>query len=406
MYSDAGGPALSGCTFEENTGSRGGGMYNDGSGTSVTRCVFVRNRVGLGGAGMYNAGGSDAVLVDCAFDQNNAKYLGMLYNADSNPTIINCTFAANTTDHSLAGMYNWNSHPAITNCRFVGNHGHALVNANGSSPTVRNCLFVANSSAIGAEPGTTTVVNSIIRGPFLGSPPAIIMYSNVPGAVPGPGNFDADPGFVAERSGTLADGTTYDAQSRTTTFTAEGAAFAPGGLAGGFFQAGPVSRRLPIVANTATTITVRGPWTAIGGGGASYVVRDYHLASGSSCIDAGNNWAVPADATDLDGDGDTLELTPLDLDGNPRFSADEAPSDPGCGMPVIVDLGPSEYQLAPASQILLGDLDGDGRVDIKDLLAILSAWGPCLPECCLADLDLDGITGEIDLLIVLEGWRF
>ena len=45
---------------------------------------------------------------------------------------------------------------------------------------------------------------------------------------------------------------------------------------------------------------------------------DYRLAAGSSCIDVGHNWGVPADGTDLDSDGDTSELTPLDL-GDPPF---------------------------------------------------------------------------------------
>ena len=46
------------------------------------------------------------------------------------------------------------------------------------------------------------------------------------------------------------------------------------------------------------------------------------LSPGSPCIDAGINWGVPADTSDLDEDSDTTELTPLDLDSNPpRASA-------------------------------------------------------------------------------------
>ena len=39
---------------------------------------------------------------------------------------------------------------------------------------------------------------------------------------------------------------------------------------------------------------------------------------------------------------------------------------------------------------------------IADLLAILSAWGPC--EGCPEDLDGDGVAGFSDLLIVLSNW--
>ncbi len=54
-------------------------------------------------------------------------------------------------------------------------------------------------------------------------------------------------------------------------------------------------------------------------------------------------------------------------------------------------------------QITVGDLDGDGVVGILDLLALLSAWGPCAGECP-ADLDGDGAVGVLDLLALLANW--
>ncbi|NNF42811.1 MAG: hypothetical protein HKO59_15925 [Phycisphaerales bacterium] len=48
------------------------------------------------------------------------------------------------------------------------------------------------------------------------------------------------------------------------------------------------------------------------------------------------------------------------------------------------------------------DIDGDGQVGFSDLLAVLSAWGPC--SGCPADLDGDGLVGLIDLLIILSAW--
>ena len=56
------------------------------------------------------------------------------------------------------------------------------------------------------------------------------------------------------------------------------------------------------------------------------------LSPGSPSIDAADNLAVPPDTADLDGDGDTTEPTPLDLDGNRRI------------VNRIVDMGAYEYQ--------------------------------------------------------------
>ncbi len=58
--------------------------------------------------------------------------------------------------------------------------------------------------------------------------------------------------------------------------------------------------------------------------------------------------------------------------------------------------------IAPASSCP-ADLDGNGLVGFPDLLAVLSAWGPCPPPCS-ADPNGDGTVDFADLLIVLSAW--
>lgn len=53
------------------------------------------------------------------------------------------------------------------------------------------------------------------------------------------------------------------------------------------------------------------------------------------------------------------------------------------------------------------DLDGDGTIDVVDLLAMLESWGACaeLPVDCPADLDGNGQVGTDDLLALLGAWH-
>ena len=73
---------------------------------------------------------------------------------------------------------------------------------------------------------------------------------------------------------------------------------------------------------------------------------DLRLLSGSPCIDSGDNTAVPPDSGDLDGDGDTDEPIPVDLDGAPRFADDAGTPNSGNpdGVHPIVDMGAYEQE--------------------------------------------------------------
>ena len=55
----------------------------------------------------------------------------------------------------------------------------------------------------------------------------------------------------------------------------------------------------------------------------------------------------------------------------------------------------------------MGDLNGDGRINVADLLLLLAAWGPCQDPCppaCSGDLDGDCRVGAMDLLGLLGNW--
>lgn len=53
-------------------------------------------------------------------------------------------------------------------------------------------------------------------------------------------------------------------------------------------------------------------------------------------------------------------------------------------------------------EVRTADLNGDGVVNVPDLLALLAAWGPC--SGCPEDLDGNGIVDVLDLLQLLANW--
>ncbi len=332
--------------------ARGGGMFNGGSPT-VYNCTFTANSA-IEGGGMINfavAGtpSSRPTIIGCTFEGNMAGVGGGMVNLNSNPTVTNCTFRGNTSDQHGGGMLNTVSGPIVTNCTFRGNsaiiRGGAMYMGFECTPTVTNCTFSGNSAMIGR-------------------------------------------------------GLSFSAQCCASDLTMTNCILWDGG------------DEISNIDGSTVAITytdVQGGWPGVGNIDADPLFvdpsnGDFRLSAGSPCIDAGNNWGLPQDTTDLDGDGDTRELTPWDLDGNPRFNADPADFDPGCGVPVVVDMGAYEFQFDPVDEVFLGDLDGDGIVGIVDFLALLANWGPCEPGCCLADLDIDGNVGITDFLLLLGNW--
>jgi hypothetical protein len=132
------------------------GMYNENSNPTVINCTFSKNLAAERGAGMYN-NGSNPVLFNCRFSENNAPEGGAgMYNNNSSPMLTNCTFNKNTVGGHGAGMFNNNCKPVLLNCIFTGNtagmSGGGIYNEK-SVPTLTNCTFNDNSAGGGGGGG-------------------------------------------------------------------------------------------------------------------------------------------------------------------------------------------------------------------------------------------------------------
>jgi hypothetical protein len=134
-------------------GSSAAGMYNCSASPTVINCTFTGNATLYSGGGIYNGEGSNPTLINCVFTRNYASGRGaaMANVSDSNPKLINCTFTDNyaSWDEMLGGaMFNCSSNPTLTNCIFERNSGSAMYNLM-SSPMLQNCIFVENSAYFG-----------------------------------------------------------------------------------------------------------------------------------------------------------------------------------------------------------------------------------------------------------------
>jgi predicted outer membrane repeat protein len=382
------------CEFTDNESvlALGGAVHvTDYASVTFINALFARNQAGHHG-GALSSLAANTVFTHCQFlDNRTPRRGGAVYAADeSQVTTNNCLFARNTADLSGGAVHvGSDSELSVAQCTFSENV--AVVEGGGIN--------------IGAAALDVSVSGSIL---WRDKPDEIawrgsgfaITFSNIEGGWAGVGNIDDDPLFVGGPSGTWTGDATYDGDADLTTFTDSAADWTPDSLAGKYLLPNiPLDPNSPdayqlllIESNTSTTIDVWGDFASLGTTGASYQVDDFHLLPDSPCIDAGDNTAVPSDTLDLDGDGDTTERIPVDLDWRLRFADRQDTTDTGVAdppdYPYVVDMGAYEYQCT-------GDLDGDGEVGLSDLAQLLANYGTT-GGMTYEDGDLDD-DGDVDL---------
>jgi Viral BACON domain len=401
LYIEQGAPLLIGCEISGNradrvTSSPGGGVYCKEADATFIECRIASNRASSRGGGVavddwplepvsqmrflrceitdnesdhedgggVHCGAAGAVaLIDSVIAGNEARNDGGGLSVKGGQLLaINTTIAGNEADRGGGAFCQRGSVTALQNCEMVANAAtqeggglYCFGNEEPLSLSAIGCTFVGNlapaGSLVGLDsedqsfPSAPEFENCILQGTghlvFSGDQSMpIIRYCNAIGASNEPwfgaGCIDADPLFVDP------DGPDDD------------------------------------------------PLT--------WHDNDYQLSPGSPCIDAGDNTAVSTDEFDLDGDGDTTEPIPFDLDGNPRFIDDPDTVDTGNGTPPIVDMGAYEFQV---DQACPGDVDGDGDTDQSDLGLLLAAY----EVDDNGDLDGDGDTDQSDLGILLADYE-
>ena len=333
IYNDGGNTVIANCTITGNWAmASGGGMYNDSSSATVENCTFSHNSSGSLGGGMYNYWSDWLVISGCTFIQNSAgDWGGGVFNENSNPMLTVCKFTANQADSYGGGMYNYDiSSPTLTNCTFTGNLAGANFTGGGgmfnywySSPTMINCLFNGNQADFGGG-----IYNEYYCDVDVLS---CTLSGNSAGYGGGIYNYLSDPTLTNcilwGNNTSFGGNEIYNNPTCTPTISycdiygsgGSGAGWDPnlGTDGGGNIGDNPLFIRDP---NDGGDGWGDDPCTPGVDEGRNNDYGDLRLSiPGSPCVDSGSNPAVPADAADLDGDGNTAEKTPWDLDGNARI---------------------------------------------------------------------------------------
>jgi hypothetical protein len=101
------------------------------------------------------------------------------------------------------------------------------------------------------------------------------------------------------------------------------------------------------------------------------------------------------------GRGDTLDLS---LGASDDCNGNDIPDECEIAAGVEEDVNGNGV---PDSCEVPGDVNGDGVIDVSDLLDVLAAWGPCplpCPPWCPEDVDGTCEVDVTDLLVVLANW--
>jgi hypothetical protein len=261
------------------------------------------------GGGMLNFAANvttSPTVLNCKFTDNRAFIGGGMMNQVGDPRVINCRFLGNAAVNFAGGLCNdHGGSQEIVNCLFKGNlssGGGAVVNA-GNSPKLINCTISGNTATgpLGrgggiwnVEGAVVTITNCIVWGNADDQGPVLPAQIDFPGTV----------------------GATLNVTFSCIQDDASGDGNIPfGGASNNNIDLDP-----------------------------QFADADLRVLSGSPCIDAGNDAAVPPDSNDVDGDGDVIERTP-DLDGKERVIDGDA-----MGL-AVVDIGAYEFDCLPPSVI-------------------------------------------------------
>ena len=414
--------------LDENTAARGGGLFAWRSGETIIRRCAITNNAALDGAGLYVSGSLE--MNDCHILQNTAESGagGILSRGTS--IIINSVIQGNIGGTSNSGVGGiayligpstllnsliisnvggvvggvWSirdSDVLVSGCLIAGNTGDfggGLTRVE----TVSNCTIVNNHATThgGGLDNPLNVINCIIKGNTAAEAGGGIALHNRPVDHERPtiiGSLLVDN--TAPDGGGLYMRSVRNAYIINCTLSRNNAS------RGGSMSLYPSTVQIagtidwfnssPPYFSDDSHVTVRysnfehdvegeGNFS-IDPGFIDPANGFYMLASGSPCIDAGDNLAAQ-------------DAHPLDLAQLPRFVDDTGTPDIGFGHAPIIDMGAYEFQGISCR----ADFNNDGHVNTQDFLAFLDAYSN---GDTIADFNRDNEINILDFIAFLNAYN-
>ncbi len=438
IYCSGGSPTITDCTISGNTSTGddyrgmwawgGGGIFCSTSSPTISGCEISGNTSTDEGGGIYFYYGdppaTSPLVVNCMITNNSADGSGGGIGCSvadpetddpRSPVIQNCIITGNTA-HEGGGVfgalpdYSWDViAPMIVldGCTISDNVASTLgggISLGESRPTINNCIVERNTASAGIE--NETAGGGILLGPSCNATltNCIIRDNTTPGGGGGIGLYQSTvsiSGCTIETNLALGGGGLGGAESTLTIancFVIDNLANGGGGI--GLYSCNSTLSNCTIGDNdsdygggltfyegstTVEACSISGNTANLGGGvygsWCQIDLVDCHITNNTAALNGGGVMGDLAAVTTLAGtticgnDSTQIEGAWSDLFGN-----------------TISDTCPATCQ---------GDINSDNTVSSSDLQLLIAAWGSADGDI---DFDGDGLVDIHDLLTLLERW--